>query len=87
MLPQQVVIFGQHPGGRVKVVVHGKALPHRIQVPSEFVFAGDGVDAGDVVDALMKVHANEGVRRDQQVGPAKVPVALFCLLGHFHPQT
>ena len=54
---------------------------------SELIFAGDGVDAGDVVDALMKVHSNEGVGRDQQVGPAKVPVTLLWLIRHLHSQT
>lgn len=59
-------------------------LPHKVEMPSEFIFSGNGVYPGDVVDALVEMHANEGVWGDCKVGPADVPVTLFRFVDYFH---
>lgn len=53
-------------------------------MPTELIFPGDGVDSGDVVDTLVEVHADEGVRGDHKVSPTEIPVTLFRFIYYFH---
>ena len=59
---------------------------HGVEVPAELILASDGVDAWDVVDALVEVHADEGVGCDLQVGPAEIPVALLRFFDGLHAE-
>ena len=59
-------------------------MPHKVEMPSKLIFSGNGVYSGYIVDALVKMHADEGVRGDHKIGPTNVPVTLFWFVNYFH---
>lgn len=48
---------------------------HGHESESEQVLSGEDVDAGVVVDFLMKVHAIEGLWLNLVIGPPEVPIS------------
>ncbi len=46
----------------MKIIVLGKVFSHGIQTSSQLIFPGNGVNSRNIVDTLVKMHANEGMR-------------------------
>ena len=68
----------------MKSVLFREKLLKGIESFSKLIFAGDGVNAGEVVDGLVKMHAYEGGRGDGVVSPAEIPVASEGLIDDEH---
>ena len=70
----------QLPCFREKVVLVLELLRHAVQVLGEVVLAGELLDVGARVDALVRSQLTDAFRRDHHVRPVNVPVAVFVLL-------
>ncbi len=64
MFPELMVVLGEHPGGRMKIIIKRELFAHGIQASSELVFPSNCVNARNIVDTLMEMHANESMRSD-----------------------
>ena len=50
---------------------------------SKLIFSSNGVNSCEIVDGLMKMHANECLWGDGMIGPAKIPVGFLGLIYNF----
>ena len=67
----------------MKIKFFRKTLLQFVEPSPQLIFSGDGVNAGDVVDSLMKMHPDESLGGDGVVSPAKIPVSLLGLADNF----
>ena len=66
-------------------------LHHFIQPVSQLVLPRDCMDAGQIVDGLMKMHPDESLRSNRVISPHQIPIDLirvvddlqFQLSSHF----
>ncbi len=79
-----MVILGEHPGNRVKIILFRKGLSQHVESFSELIFSSDSVYARYVVNSLMEMHANECLWGDRIISPTDIPICLFWLIDYFH---
>lgn len=79
MPPELRKIIREHPCLRMEAILFGDSCLHCVESVSKFIFACNGVYTWKVVDGLVKVHPNEGVRANRMIGPANIPICFFLI--------